>query len=60
MPRRLKHIELGLEREISEDEEEEEEQVSQWEYETEDQEDVDEYDLGYMEMVERERKEHEK
>lgn len=54
LPLRRHHIELGLERQISDDEEEEEaqgEQGDEYLYETEDVEEVDEYDPGYIQMI---------
>jgi hypothetical protein len=45
---------LGLEREISEDEEEDEdEEKERWEYETEEEEEVDELDIGYQKMIQK-------
>jgi hypothetical protein len=53
LQKRLDHIALGLEREIS-DEEEEEEEVSVYEYETELDDLIDEYDKDYLEFLENE------
>lgn len=45
---------MGLEREISEDEEEdEEEEKDRWQYETEEEEEVDEMDIGYQKMIQK-------
>jgi hypothetical protein len=56
LPLRKYHMELGLERQISDvDEEEENAEVAQgdqFEYVTEEEEEVDEYDTGYIEMIE--------
>ena len=54
LPLRRHHIELGLERQISDDEEEEEaqeEQGNEYHYETEDVEEVDDFDPGYLKML---------
>jgi len=59
LPLRKYHMELGLERQISDVDEEEEEAAAevqnnaeQFEYVTEDEEEVDEYDKGYIDMLE--------
>lgn len=62
LPLRRHHIELGLERQISDDEEEEEvqaEQGDEYQYETEDVEEVDEYDPGYIQMIDQQLREQE-
>ena len=51
LPKRQKHIELQLEREISEEEEDEDDQKEPWQYETEEEESVDEMDPGYQQMI---------
>jgi len=56
LPLRKYHMELGLERQISDVEEEDENveaaNADQYEYVTEEEEEVDEYDAGYIEMLE--------
>lgn len=62
LPLRTHHIALGLERQISDDEEEEEaqgEQGDEYQYETEDVEEVDEYDPGYIQMIDQQLREQE-
>ena len=58
LPIRKYHMELGLEREISDVEDEDEvAQEDQFVYETEVVEEVDEYDPGYINMIEQQNKE---
>jgi hypothetical protein len=62
LPLRSHHIALGLERQISDDEEEDEaqgEQGDEYQYETEDVEEVDEYDPGYIQMIDQQLREQE-
>ena len=62
LPLRTHHIQLGLERQISDDEDEEEpqgEQGDEYQYETEDVEEVDEYDPGYIQMLDQQIREQE-
>jgi hypothetical protein len=62
LPLRTHHIQLGLERQISDDEDEEEpqgEQGDEYQYETEDVEEVDEYDPGYIQMLDQQLREQE-
>lgn len=54
LPLRKYHMELGLERQISDVEEEEEEKqdAEQYDYVTVEEDEVDEYDPGYIQMLE--------
>ena len=56
---RKQHIELQLDRQISEDEEEEEDEKDKFEYETEEEE-VDELDPGYQLMLIQQKEQEEK
>ena len=57
---RKQHIELQLDRQISEDEEEEEDEKDKFEYETEEEEEVDELDPGYQLMLIQQKEQEEK